>query len=144
MEDIPPFCIQCGYNLTGSVSGRCPECGTPFVEKDWKREADRIREHLREARDCNEWVRRGLFVALAGLGCSVLVYVTGNACVKTLLVLGGVGCGISAVFLALGVFRVRRVPEWARERLGTAPNYSLAVLTVLLGVLAVAATAVLV
>lgn len=20
-------CLQCGYNLTGNVSGRCPECG---------------------------------------------------------------------------------------------------------------------
>lgn len=24
-----PLCIQCGYDLTGNVSGRCPECGTP-------------------------------------------------------------------------------------------------------------------
>ncbi len=25
---IPPgFCQNCGYNLTGNVSGRCPECG---------------------------------------------------------------------------------------------------------------------
>jgi hypothetical protein len=24
-------CQQCGYNLTGSVSGRCPECGTEVV-----------------------------------------------------------------------------------------------------------------
>ena len=23
------LCRQCGYNLTGNVSGRCPECGTP-------------------------------------------------------------------------------------------------------------------
>ncbi len=21
-------CVECGYNLTGNVSGRCPECGT--------------------------------------------------------------------------------------------------------------------
>lgn len=21
-------CIRCGYNLTGNMSGRCPECGT--------------------------------------------------------------------------------------------------------------------
>ena len=24
----PNICRQCGYNLTGNVSGRCPECGT--------------------------------------------------------------------------------------------------------------------
>ena len=23
----PGHCVQCGYNLTGNVSGRCPECG---------------------------------------------------------------------------------------------------------------------
>ena len=23
------LCVQCGYNLTGNVTGRCPECGTP-------------------------------------------------------------------------------------------------------------------
>jgi hypothetical protein len=72
-----------------------------------------------------------------------LLYLTGNACVKILLMLGGAGCGVSAVFLALGVFRAQRVPDWARERLETGPNYSLAVLTVLLGVLAIAAAAVL-
>jgi hypothetical protein len=27
---IPPgHCQRCDYNLTGNVSGRCPECGTP-------------------------------------------------------------------------------------------------------------------
>jgi hypothetical protein len=24
------LCAQCGYNLTGNVSGRCPECGSSF------------------------------------------------------------------------------------------------------------------
>jgi hypothetical protein len=24
-----PRCDQCGYDLTGNVSGKCPECGTP-------------------------------------------------------------------------------------------------------------------
>ena len=23
-------CLKCGYNLTGNVSGRCPECGRPI------------------------------------------------------------------------------------------------------------------
>jgi hypothetical protein len=26
-DGSPPLCRKCGYNLTGNVSGRCPECG---------------------------------------------------------------------------------------------------------------------
>jgi hypothetical protein len=25
------YCVSCGYNLTGNVSGRCPECGEPIA-----------------------------------------------------------------------------------------------------------------
>ena len=28
------FCPQCGYDLTGTRSSRCPECGTPFAWED--------------------------------------------------------------------------------------------------------------
>ncbi|TWT41260.1 hypothetical protein RAS1_39540 [Phycisphaerae bacterium RAS1] len=28
-ERIASACEQCGYDLTGNVSGRCPECGAP-------------------------------------------------------------------------------------------------------------------
>ncbi|MGD8450719.1 MAG: hypothetical protein PVJ57_02775 [Phycisphaerae bacterium] len=27
-ERRPHHCLKCGYDLTGNVSGRCPECGT--------------------------------------------------------------------------------------------------------------------
>ena len=27
--EVWPRCTNCGYNLTGNVSGICPECGTP-------------------------------------------------------------------------------------------------------------------
>jgi len=26
------LCLECGYNLTGNVSGRCPECGTTVAD----------------------------------------------------------------------------------------------------------------
>jgi hypothetical protein len=30
---VPGHCQQCGYNLTGNVSGQCPECGAPLRSK---------------------------------------------------------------------------------------------------------------
>ena len=29
VEPTEPRCAKCGYNLTGNVSRRCPECGQP-------------------------------------------------------------------------------------------------------------------
>lgn len=38
--DIPPgFCRVCRYDLTGNVSGRCPECGTT-IDKGWAEKPD--------------------------------------------------------------------------------------------------------
>ena len=31
-----PVCRPCGYNLTGNVSGVCPECGTPIEKPEPK------------------------------------------------------------------------------------------------------------
>jgi len=30
----PGHCVRCGYDLTGNVSGRCPECGTAFKREE--------------------------------------------------------------------------------------------------------------
>jgi len=42
---IPPQCIACEYDLTGNVSGVCPECGQQLVSDDELRE--RLRRTLR-------------------------------------------------------------------------------------------------
>ncbi|MBN1511055.1 MAG: hypothetical protein JXB13_03495 [Phycisphaerae bacterium] len=34
-------CVNCGYNLTGNVSGVCPECGTPIAREARSVSADR-------------------------------------------------------------------------------------------------------
>ena len=31
-RSLPGHCKQCGYNLYGNVSGRCPECGTATTQ----------------------------------------------------------------------------------------------------------------
>jgi len=33
----PGHCLGCGYNLTGNVSGVCPECGTPIPAETMKK-----------------------------------------------------------------------------------------------------------
>jgi hypothetical protein len=33
---LPGHCQRCGYNLTGNVSGTCPECNTPVADEGRK------------------------------------------------------------------------------------------------------------
>jgi hypothetical protein len=35
-KPVEPLCEKCGYNLTGNISGRCPECGT-FIPPQLRR-----------------------------------------------------------------------------------------------------------
>lgn len=35
LPDISPHCVNCGYDLTGNVSGTCPECGRPAKNVPW-------------------------------------------------------------------------------------------------------------
>jgi hypothetical protein len=37
----PNRCFECGYDLTGNVSGVCPECGTPVLTPPSPRQAER-------------------------------------------------------------------------------------------------------
>ncbi len=35
-----PLCLNCGYSLIGNVSGRCPECGGAFEDRENLRSVD--------------------------------------------------------------------------------------------------------
>lgn len=57
-----PRCGSCGYNLTGSASNRCPECGNLFIETGVVMQAARSsRVRL--------WVGVGLLVGVVPLFC---------------------------------------------------------------------------
>lgn len=57
-----PQCGSCGYNLTGSASNRCPECGVLFIE------AGVVMQVARSSR-VRLWVGVGLLVGVVPLFC---------------------------------------------------------------------------
>lgn len=135
---IPPFCTACGYDLTGAVSPRCPECGQVFVGKEWQQRAAQIQQQIKEIQEAGQWVRTGLWIAGAS---AVLVFfglLLPGGCFRT--VIRGVAglAGIVATFLALGLFRVSRLPPWLQNRLTVSRDYTEAAVTILLGVIVLA------
>lgn len=42
--DDAPHCHKCGYNLTGNISGICPECGTPIADVVHTALAERLQD----------------------------------------------------------------------------------------------------
>lgn len=138
-SDIPPFCLTCGYNLTGSVSDRCSECGQVFVHKEWKREVDRIKEQVSEAKDSILLASVGLKVAIAGLVIRVIGVVLGA---DGLVAWAGRGiamvCGVAAVFLGLGALRAGMLPARVREHFDFKPKPSMAIGAITSGAVLVA------
>ena len=133
----PPFCVSCGYNLTGAVSSRCPECGCRFVGAKWRDKVEEINRRLYEARRAHEWVRAALGIAAASVAMVALAnFLRGSSFGMLLRVLALMG-GVTGTFLGLAVFRVGRLPDWALAQLKEPPRYAVAAGTILLGLLAI-------
>jgi hypothetical protein len=47
---LPPGHCRCGYDLTGNISGICPECGTPVQPEDGTRSSSRQAAEVERAR----------------------------------------------------------------------------------------------
>ncbi len=133
----PPFCVSCGYNLTGAVSSRCPECGCRFVGAEWRDKVEEINRRLYETRRAHEWVRPALGIAAASVAMMAITNFYRGSCFASLLRILALMGGVTGTFLGLGVFRVGRLPDWALAQLKEPPRYAMAIGTIALGLLAV-------
>src|SRR5512133_585469 len=78
-EAIPPelhlCCTSCGYELTGLVERRCPECGQSFAPRDtWlENEQSTWEYHFENVRPRGDYIRMGylVFAALVFFGLSL-------------------------------------------------------------------------
>jgi len=135
---ISPFCLQCGYNLAGAISPQCPECGTVFVDKEWRKRAAEIIHLGVELQEANEWIDRAFVVGcIAGAGKFAALFLQGGIAAFACSLVAVVG-GFSAFFLGLGVFRVGSLPAWCRNDISSkgifeAPKYAKGVATSFIG-----------
>lgn len=122
--DVTPFCLACGYNLTGSVSNRCPECGTYINTAKWRDQTTAMKAKIQQTEDGVIWVVFGRNLALVGLAIRLVTLAIGYG--GALAAVGRFGAfmaGFCAFFLGLSAFRQRSLPAWAREHLKNKPTW---------------------
>lgn len=133
-SSLPPICPRCGYNLTGSVTSRCPECGGVFRMQDLRRGIVDAQRLLDEARRAGAAAKAGLTVVGVGAALFLLGRILGGPGSAFLGRICGVMCGFIAVFLGMSIFRVAQIPEWARDQLESPPDRTTAGATIILAI----------
>ena len=138
-ERIPPICPECGYNLTGLPDNRCPECGYVYSRQDVARNARNMVYQLQALRDVNEILKVGLYLGGAAALFFIAARLTGTGGILVLARIACVFMGLPTIGLGLQVFRVKRLPPWAREFVPTEPHYGRGAATAALGLLLILA-----
>lgn len=140
--NIQPFCLHCGYDLTGSVSDRCPECGMAFSHREVVREAYALKTKIRQLMTIDHWIKAGFYVGIAG-AVPVLAFVLfklagAGGALELFSRIIGVMCGVPSICMGLSVLRILQLPPWAREKLAERISLPKAYLAATLGLVQIA------
>lgn len=132
-----PFCLYCGYDMRGTPSGRCPECGAVFERKHWERSVDEILQKVFEAEDAAAMVPVALTVLVFGmiLRLTTLLFGGVGSVWNSVGKFGGAACGVLGLLLLMGLVRHRRLPPWAKAKQTIRASPAAVMVGVTLGVL---------
>ena len=130
---LPPICPTCGYNLTGLPTNRCPECGTPFDQKEVRRRAVYTWTLVGRLRYANQDARLGLIISLVGCAAVGIFRLPGLGDIAPVVDFIAGLAAILTLILGSQILNIWRVPTWAREYIDDPPNMMLAAGAIFLG-----------
>ncbi len=115
-----PRCPRCGYDLRGSSTGRCAECGYRPTRLELQEAAEATTRQLLEVEDLRFKLRAGWWfggIGAAGIALSRWIGLGG------LEMLIGVICGVGLLGCGLQVFRAKRLPSEAQALVASESDY---------------------
>jgi|GEM_PF-3069548 len=139
--EFRPVCLGCGYDMRGNQSGVCPECGKPFVYSKWERAVRDVEQQIADLEGGlwgarYAWIVTVVAIAVRGAGILLLQ----GSCFGQLIRVMGFVAGAVALLLSFNVFRVTRLPPWARSHLKVQPAYGSAMVGIVGGIALITAS----
>lgn len=130
---VPMNCANCGYDLRGSASARCPECGHITLRKEAAQQSQAIKRALEEYKEAIEWGRRGMIVGAVGLALAGWGMFLPSGWLQPLLRVISLIAGPIAFFLGLSVIRAKNYARLTLDEGENAPSHVPSGAAILLG-----------